>query len=511
MKTTYKTVSLLAILFVAALLPEVCPAAEPTSIEEFNRQSKNWERLKGPTLELEGRCAILTESRMLLTNCELTFVFADSAIIPSTKPKNVDVTGRLDTRQGKLVFVVTRLTSTPSDLETLRARRAEITTNVPRDWYKLADWAVERGEFYDDDALRDQAQDLYRNGILAESRTLPVTAVEPLITLAEKSREFGLPRSLSEELIHQAVQRQLEAARRDSPPSYAPALTRILESMPGSNRPLVLDDQTRDLQRRYLADPQSVYDAAEPAERLKLHRLLYLDAAQEHIESAAAADGSNGFAIASALEESLPELSARADEFREREIAYQIDTVKTLSREQLLQLVQRLEERDRAARGDEMKRRWLAAQEPRYRQRGTFGRFELADEFLTLTGDRDRAVELLIELHGEREAQQLAADRLVAMGYRFGTDGKWRPADDRGESEFANAIARGVIRAGMTEDQIRAALGGVPEKVVRFASRSGVTELWVYEAHDVSVLMKRRREDQTRIAVEISNIQALPK
>lgn len=501
---------LLAVL-AALLWPAVggrSSAQDATWVRDFLAERGKWERLQGASLTVEGRWSIFTEERLLLTQCDLVFLFDDSVKVPAVKTKNVEVTGRLETRQGMLIFLVTRLRLRPSDADRIRDERARLETNLPQEWYDLADWAAERGTFYEDQELLDAAVDLRRTGAIVAYRQIPATAVQPLFDLAESVKRMELPQSLHDQLIHDAVRRELGAARRGRPEMYDVVLTHCLERLPGSDVPLLLDEASLEQQRLYRADPLAVYEKADDAQRKILHRMLYAEAALEHIEAAAAEDGRNGFEIATRIEQTVPEFAAKAEEYRMREIDYQIEHVPDLSRESLLTLAARLEERDQAARAEEVKRRWIAAREPVYRERGINGRFDLADEYILLLGDEAAAAEIYKEAFNDRLGQEAARTRLVDLGYRF--DGaQWTQADDEPGDPTADAIRRGIVRRGMTDDQVRAALGGGPTSTIRVASRGEVTEVWVYREHGVSIRFSRQGGELSRVAVEISDLSTL--
>lgn len=491
----------------ALLLAVACGRAadEPASVKTFLAERDKWERLQGTTLSVEGRWSIFNDERLLLTKCDLVFVFDNAVRVPASKTKNVEVTGRLETREGALVFRVTRLQLRPSDLDTVGDRRARLETNDPQGWYDLANWATERGRFYEDEELLKEAADLSQTGVIVEYRKIPPTAVDPLFALAQKANRLGLPRDLHDRMIHDALRRELASARRGKPELYNVVLTHILERLADSDVRLTLDEATLEQQRLYREDPLAVYEQADEDQRRTLHRLLYAEVALEQIEGAAAADGSNGFEVARRIEQTVPEHAALAEEYRSREITWQIEHVPELTRENLLTLAARLDERDETARAEEVKRRWLDAREPTWRGRGINGKLDLAEEYIQLLGDEAAAAEVYKEIFREPAGQETARTKLVELGYRFdGAD--WVSADADPGDPTADAIRRGVVRRDMTDSEVQAALGGRPDSVVRFASRGQVTEVWVYRSHGVSIRFNRRNAADPRTVVEICDL-----
>lgn len=483
-------------------------AEEPTSIEDFNAQSKDWPRLVGARLKLEGRCALMSGNRLLMTRCDLIFEIGEGADAPRTRPDNAVITGHLEERGSRLKFIVTNVRSAPSDMEQLRLRRFEIDVNNPDAWYELADWARKRAAFYEDEDLDARATELYRRGVDAEHRRLAADDTAGLVALAEKTGRLGLPVRLRMEFLHEAVSRELASSESNGRPGLDTVMAHALKWLPGARTPLVeYSDAVRETQAAYLKDRVETYDAAEDDERPKLERLLYIHAALGRIERDAAKDGRNGFEIARRIEDSIPELKELPEDYRQREVQWQTEHVTELTREELLVLVDRLEKRNQEGQGIDVRRKWLKARAERLNQAGVSGRLELAEEYMNLVGDKDAAVDIYRELYQSPEGQTIAASRLQELGYTF--DGKeWRsgPLPDKVDA-LSMAIRNGSVRAGMTQTDVRAVLGR-PETTLRFASRGEVAELWVYPGPGVSIQFARRRSDEEPTAIEVFNLPA---
>ena len=498
--------------FAVGVLTAACPSAadaEPISVEKLLSLQDDWSKFQGTTLQIEGRWSILNESRLLMAKCDdLVFVLDKSVNVPTRKTRNVEVTGKFETRGGKLVFRVTRLRTRLDDLELVGVRRAEIKLNDADGWYRLAEWTRDRAAFYEDDELAAEAVVLYRQGVRAEHRAMPATDVNGLYKLADKVIDLDLPDELREEFLHEAVRRELNAARKRRADQYAGVLTHALEHLPGSDRPLTFDDETLTLREAYQNDPLGAYASAKSPARRVLNRMLYVEAALESIEGAAADDGRNGFDVARRIDETVPEFAELAETYRKREIDYQLGRVSDLRRTELLTLVERLEERDQQARAEEVKRRWLTTRAEDYRERGLRGLLDLAEEYIALLGDEERAADVYREIYQEPGGVELGRERLVELGYEY-IDEEWVPGDAEHDDSVADAIRRGIVRRNMTDDQVRAALGGRPESVLRMASRNGVTEFWIYPEHGVAIRFSRRTVEEARIAVDITDLSTM--
>jgi hypothetical protein len=475
----------------------------PISIEAINQLESKWEGLRGTTLQVEGRCLAFTESRLKMTRCDLVFVIEPGVDLPTEKPKNVELTGSFETRETKLVFVVTRVKPQLGDFEFVRQRRAGIETNQPQQWYDLAAWTAQRAGFYEDKDLAAEAADLNEKGLLTEYRQLPADGFNELYRLADKVTELKLADRLRARLVHDAARRELAAAGRRKPPDYRIVSTHILERLAGSSRPVPLDAAALELKERYQADPLPAYDEADDPRRQTYHRFLYTEAALAQIQLRAADDGSNGFQVAAELEQTIPEFGDLAEQFRQREIDFQIRHVESLSREQLLKLAERLVERQQAARADEVKLLWLKSREQSMSERGPAGRVDLADEYVSLLGDRRRAAEILIDVYRRNEGAEFAAKRLRELGYQCNSEGDWFEASELPQrDDLPDVVREGRIQRGMSAEQVRTALGQAPASIQRFASRGGITELWVFPDLGVSVLLNRRQPDEPKAVVD---------
>lgn len=154
------------------------------SIEEFNRLKNKWDQLVGATFELEGRYSLFTPKEIRFRRCEMRFIL-DQKFPRPRGTSNIGVSGRITKVDGKLVFRVTDLKPMPDDMSALAVRRAGINSARADSWYSVADWARQRGTFYDDKELLDAARDLYRQGLLTERRELEQVDSDDLIRLAD--------------------------------------------------------------------------------------------------------------------------------------------------------------------------------------------------------------------------------------------------------------------------------------------------------------------------------------
>jgi hypothetical protein len=237
-----------------------------------------------------------------------------------------------------------------------------------------------------------------------------------------------------------------------------------------------------------------------------LHRVLYAEAALEHIRSAAAKDGSNGYSVAARIEQTVPEFADVAEEHRQQEIDFQSEHVTSLTRDQLLELCSRLEQRQRPQLALSARERWLKSREARWREGGVHGLMELAGEYEKLLGDKSAAAAVYMEIDQQPAGRAAAREWLVGHGYSF-INNRWTKDPDAADQDpLRAAIRMGLVRPGMTADQVRDSLGGEPDSVLRIASRGVVTEVWSYPDRNMAVHLTRRgpgAEAITREVVEL--------
>jgi hypothetical protein len=496
-----RTAALLAIA-VFTLLQATARSAE--SIEEFNTRKNDWSSLLGASFTLEGRLGIVGTQRITFDRCNLEFRLAPGLAALPRDTRVAEVTGSLSKKDGKLQFDVTEIKARPTDLQALQARRGKIDSSRLKEWYDLADWAEKRGRFYEDTDLTGKALEYREVALMVEYRRLRAGDVDGLLEIAKRAASLGLTETVGWRAIHDACRIQLAKLKSADHPDESVVLDRILKNLPGSNEPLKPEDEP--LRLSYKTAPDRVYIDADKQLRKKLHRALYVEVLLGKIERDAKPDGSNGEAIAARISQQLPELAPLADEYRKKETEHLTSKVGSLSRADLLRLVGKYEIEKRPDDVVRVQKEWLKAREKSRREEGPQGLVELAKDYSLLLKD-DRTAALLFE-----EAWQLnprmkePAEWLTAHGRVLHND-RWILAEavpQAPEDRFDEAVREGRVLEGMSESQVRAALGTKPTSVVRQASKAKVTELWVYHSQGLTVSLTRRF-DQSEARVDRVN------
>lgn len=469
------------------------------AIQDFVAAKDKWPQRVGLPLRLEGRYTVFSPGEMRFAGCDVPFKLPNSIRRPRGDSKNVEVSGQLERRNGSFVFVVRDLRTRPSDHEMLAQKRATIDSSKPEEFYELAQWARERGKFYDDDELIQASQTLYESGLARAFDLLDEHDVEGMRALAAKVKEFGLGDRLRLQYLHEANRAAFEIVRKQPKPDYKSLLQTLGRELPGSREPLPPEHEA--LRKDYAKAPQLAYRLADDPTRRMLDRIFYSEVALAEIEGDAAEDGSNGHEIAARIEKQLPEMTDVAEQYRDRELAYLDSRIDVLSREQLFELSAAYVARGLPEKAADSRRRWLRVREQQAKTENppSLSRLmEIGEDYLNLLQDERGAARMFQAAYEANPQLTAASDWLTDHGYEL-RDGRWsRPGERRTESDggLAEAIHEGRVQAGMTGSQVRAALGGAPSSIVRIASAGQFSEIWLYEELRISVQLTRRAHEK---------------
>ena len=473
-----RLVALLVLSF--SSLPSVVSAAT-LSMQEFLATQPRWEALaeSGKTFRIEGRVASASDRLVRLQKCPLPFRPEEGTLLPELKraAAAVEMTGRLGRRSGELVFFVEQMKELPGDAQSYALRQSAIDAGDPADWYALADWAVERGGFYEDRFLLEKAAEARHKGLALERQA---AAENPAIldVLAAKADSFGLA-DAKQELAHESLRARWERLRKQPKSEFDPLLEEIRARLPGAATKL--DAWPMDVAARYAAEPLATYNRASSEEGPVLDRLFLAEVQLAAIERHADPAGSNGDTIADQIAAALPERADLAERYRLREIEYRIERIELATRSEALELARRLEERDRDREAKRALAAWLAAREAAARDDGVAALVPVAEDYASVLGDKPNAARLLVEVLKETPESSEIPAKLKQLGY-VKVDGVWitkeeaatRPADP-----VTLAMSQGRVAVGMSPEQVRKTLGK-PDRVARAASSTQIHEAWVY-------------------------------
>lgn len=472
------------------------------SIQSFVDLKDKWQDLVGTSFRVEGHTTIVTKNYVKFKSCELPF--RSSRPLPKLpgNSKVIEASGRLAKEtDGKLFFEIDSIKELPTDLQTLKQRENSLVPmrNSSKDWFELADWAANRGMFYEDGELLKRAKEIRVKGLKHERSELKEITPDGLRVLAGRARAEGLGEALSLELMHEAFWLEWESLRKLPPPNDLNAETNIdqdpffafLKRLDAEfvGAKTKTNDVLPLLANEYRRNPVLSYINADHSARPVFHRLFHVEVAMAAIARATKPDGSNGSEIADRIDELVPEQHAVAEKHRDLDLAYQARNSSTLSRTQLNDLLQRCRERKLDENANEAIKRWLVRREQSLRKDGVTGLIQLSDERLALLQDQDGAGSLLLEALEQTPENSSVTDRLTKLGYKE-LNGRWvSPRSDAIpiESSVAQSVdaqiemnmRRGIPSKDMTPSQLLRCLGA-PSSVTRIVTSGQVTETWTY-------------------------------
>lgn len=479
---------LLAVTFsvaVGGLLLETCRGANSDgvlwTVARLNASRNDWPTLTGVDLRVEGRVAAQLKGQFRFQNCSLNFLMPPDLERRITASRTVEVTGRLRRDGNAIVFDVSQLKPLPTDLEQARSRELALRNGGPDDWYALAEWARERGEFYNDRELQELGQVYLVRGVGLERSKLNGDDFDGYFKLAEKSRTLGLPAGLVDDLQHLAFRAWWTSAGSAANPDaeQLAALEQRLKKVwpdcvrPGSPFP-------SELQQSYATEPTDAYRQAEPDVRQVFRRMLAASVQLRRLELEAADNGSNGAEIAERLVTRVPEFRSQADRYRQAALTYRLGQAATLSKADVQTLANELRTHQRGKDASEALLRWLVAKEQRLRPQTAPEFVELADEYLVLLKDDSRAVALLLEAHRREPESEDVRQRFGQLGYVFNGVSWTRPKElPRPSADPNRPTTPDPLTAGMTAEQVQRMLGQ-PTVRSRVGSARGAEEFWAY-------------------------------
>jgi hypothetical protein len=490
----------------AVLLPaQSLRAAEPVSILDFLARRDQWEQLVGSTFVLEGRVSSLVGREMRLKGTDLKFVLAQDLERPRSFPY-VQLVGQLERSGRDFQFRVTTMGEWKTEQEVIRERLRVAGAIEPETYFELAQWAEQRGRFYDDPRLREEALSLRSRGVAQSQKRASLERPGEFYALLDQARRWGLPPEQQMDLLHMAIRAELLVESRKQQPEYSAVLGKIRMQFPGADQPLTAIPA--DLQQRYSQNPVGVYAEADAEQRVVLHRLLFLETALRMIEQEARPDGSNGSVVAARLERLAPERAELAARYRSAERVWLEGRVPQMSRTEVLEFRNRLRSEGEAEQAAAVVRRWIDAQLAR-RPKGPATEVDRAAMEFDMVGDAPRALALLaaaLQADPEVPGGKELLDRM-GYGWHQGKAVLKELIPPPPPDPFAAAIQAGKILVGMSDRQVGAAIGGAPDAVVRIASKERITELWHYPSQRLTIhLEASRAQPQLKVTriVELS-------
>lgn len=484
--------------------------AQARSIQSFVESKEKWPELVGANWRLEGRYAFIGDKTMKFSNCDMPFEFGPGVERPPGRFTNLEVTGKIERKSGKLVFVMDSIRARPSDEQRIVFEKSKIDINKAQDYYDLAQWIARRASFYEDRELKEKAQELQRTGLEVEFRELQPTDRNGLSALIKKAKDFQLDPRLVQEFLHDGYWDRFLFLRDKEPATkldeYSDLLVPLSNDLPGARKPL--DSYDEDVAAEYLAGPIELFKAADQKQREILERYFYIHIATIKTLSKADESGKNGLVIANELQKEIPERNNLIKRYSDLGLKYESSRVSVMTRQEMLDLAKLFQEKGQSEDVIKTKQNWLKARESLYQDDGARGLVDFAEEWIQLLDDRKMAAKYYIDAWKQNSQYPLAAAWLKQNGYAL-HEGKWIPAElvpPSMESEIEKAIREGRIEKGMTTMQVKTAMGVAPDSMVRFATNGEVKEVWIYDSARIMVRFSWKLGNDATIVESISTL-----
>ncbi|MFK7820369.1 MAG: hypothetical protein AB8G99_16730, partial [Planctomycetaceae bacterium] len=392
-----------AVMFgVVALLlssPTSTFAQDAIDLQQFNEMQAEWPAMAKAKkrISLEGRFAARAGNLVRLRKSDLVFRVRESVSIPRMKSGNsVELIGYLQPKDGAMEFAVVRLAEGLPDVERLERRRNRLPKDRFQPWYDLAAWASRRAAFYADGDLLQESRTLIDNGFRIERESIKDDDYKSLRLLANRADEMQIDVALRAELIHQSLRwewKKLASRKPLTKQDKQKFLDRLSKELKGAQTPIRLKETK--LKKAYRHKPERTYATAGLSDRLLLHRLFYREVLLPMIVAEAKDDGSNGNMIAQAIRKQIPEEFDLAADYDTAAVQFRVGISETLTRSEMLELVDQLERTNQGKLADATKVKWVRASARRLAGRGPAGLVQAANEFDALLGDKKKAVALL--------------------------------------------------------------------------------------------------------------------
>ncbi len=397
---------------------------------------------------------------------------------------SVVVHGVLRREGGALICDVTDLRAVAADLERLERGIKSLPANdfeTRRAWVR---WAERRAREFKDSALLARAKTLEGEALRIESdvKRLGVDAPTEWLALAEDARRRHVAEPEPSALGHRALRAKLDAA---TTAGDLKALIQQIEAFfpaAATDKDAARTNLAGHLER-YNATPADAYrDASEPIRRA-LDRRLWADATARLFEREAANDFQAAISLADQTPTTLPEKPALASQLLDAATRIARQDLGTLRLSEVKALAaayrEKLQQPDRAL---ELLRDWLKVQRDRLSSTDAEGPVELGTLYEELLQDRATAVELLRIAWKIDPTSKETAEAFRTRGYKK-VKNEWVEAiapTPAPATAAASLPARPAGLRGLTAEEVRARLGGKPDRVSYSASKGQMIEQWIY-------------------------------
>ncbi len=409
----------------------------------------------------------------------------------------IRIEGILKHEGGQWFCDVTAFELFPSDLERLQRATAALDPHDVERRLGWARWAERRArEFGKPDdpaegALLERARRLEAEALQIEAERPVTDAPRHWLELARRARQHEVPEPEPGALAHRAFSARLAAA--DSAVDLQALVNDIAEFWPASPAPIVAAVDLETWLTPYANDPATTYRIAPEPVRAALGHRLWSDATQRLVERRMAAEPGRALELAQEAATALRDRPLVVKQLLQRGLVESSRNLESLRQGDVVERARVYREtlkQPEAAR--DLLRRWLDAQRNhRLSATDAEGRLILGQQYDSLLDDRETAVTLLREAWQIDPQSKEIADTFRRWNFRKVNDQWIEPpravADASGEpgSVLTPATAPSTTELlGLTPVEVRARLGGKPDRVIYAATQGQLVEQWIYRLVD---------------------------
>ncbi len=473
---------LVVLLAWCGLLVAPLSAADPWTVAYLQSIKPEWEKLADGVIQVEGRVSSYSKQQLRLSRCEVTFLLSDEQARQVSGGKVLALAGRFrkDRDSNRYVVDVASVRVLTSEIDTFHGKERALRNPSAEDWYELARWARERGDFYEDEELQLAGRTCLIHGISLEAKKLAKEDYEGRLKLAEKITGWQIPSSVPDELRHEALREWLHLASvSDSTAAkQLDALQQRLPTLwPEAFRPL--PNWPGELAEAYGRDPLGTFLAADPLERRLLRRVFGTQVQQQFILRDLTDEATQGILIADRIAKAIPEQPALAERYRERELTLRFDAIAKGSRAEALALAELFRQRKQVNLARDTLRRWLTARTRQPLPNDAPALIALADDARQWFQDEPLTLELLTAAHRIEPGSDGVATRLNELGYEWRAGQLFKKGPVTTPAPTVPQPANGPITVGMSAVDLIQQVGR-PVSRSALVTATGQEEWWSY-------------------------------
>lgn len=393
----------------------------------------------------------------------------------------VQVTGTVQLQDQNLVVFVDSLVKLPDDLTRYKQQADLIDENDFPSWYRLSDWALQRANNYQSEAMRERSEVAYRTAVgiqrrLAQGNPDRLHQLRDKIVQDRRITNYDLD-SLDHEILR-ATYQQMQTAEPETLRQFARTVQQRLGGTPD------LPPLAPAVREQYRQHPNAVFARANPTERARLSRYWQAEILNRALVEQARGKQWTTADLAKAAAEQFPDYPDLLKNWQDDALAdFRRDPL-TLSREQVAALAADVPELQRP----QIYMTWLLAKEAQLQReegiaekkaaaqgvrnvRDAKARFELAELYQQWLPRNPPAVQRQKQLL--TEAVQIDPSFMEAqVKLRQLGETTVATAPPRREAEAVGS----AFRIGMRAEDITVA----PDHKARFVTQGRTVHQWIY-------------------------------